>query len=111
MRKTIKIGSENTELVANAASPYLYKMIFHEDFLKKLQEQEPDLDIIQKMTFVMVKQAELSSMTALCELSKEDYLEWLIKYEPMDIFNAANDVKNLYMGQTQGTAVPKTEGD
>lgn len=111
MRKTIKIGSENTELVANAASPYLYKMIFHEDFLKKLQEQEPDLDIIQKMTFVMAKQAELSSMTALCELSKEDYLEWLIKYDPMDVFNAANDVMNLYMGQTQGTAVPKTEGD
>lgn len=111
MRKTVKLGSMDTELVANAASPYLYKLIFHEDFLKKLQEQEPDLDIIQKMTFVMVKQAELTSMTALCELSKDDYFEWLVQFEPMDIFTASDEVMSLYMGQTKGTSVPKTEGD
>lgn len=111
MRKTVNIGGKDTELVANAASPYLYKMIFKEDFLKKLQEQEPDLDILQKMAFVMAKQAEITNMTKLAELSTDDYLEWLLQFEPMDIYNASDDIMALYMGQSRGTSVPKPEGD
>lgn len=111
MRKTVKIGSENTELVANAASPYLYKMIFKEDFLKQLTEAEPDLDAIQKMTFVMAKQGELTSMTALAGLSPNDYIEWLLQYEPMDILTASEEIMKLYLGQAKGTSVPKPKGD
>jgi len=111
MRKTVKIGSENTELVANAASPYLYRMIFKEDFLQRLQDKEPDLEIVQKMTFVMAKQAEITNMTKLAELSTDDYLEWLLQFEPMDIMMASEEIMQIYLGQTKGNSVPKPKGD
>ena len=34
----IQIGSKKVGMLSNAASLYVYKNIFHEDFLKKLQE-------------------------------------------------------------------------
>ena len=111
MRKPVQIGSKNTELVANAASPYLYEMIFKEDFLKKLQDKDPDLEIVQKMAFVMAKQGEMTSMTQLAELSVDDYLEWLLQFEPMDILTASEEIMKLYLGQTKGTSVPKPGGD
>lgn len=111
MRKTVKIGSENTELVANAASPYLYKIIFHEDFLRSLQEKEPDLEAIQKMAFVMAKQGEMTSMTQLAELSVDDYYDWLVGFDPMDILTASEEIMKLYLGQAKGTSVPKPKGD
>lgn len=111
MRKTVNIGGKDTELVANAASPYLYKMIFKEDFLKRLQDNEPDLEIVQKMAFVMAKQAEITNMTKLAELSTGDYLEWLLQFEPMDILTASEEIMKIYLGQTKGTSVPKPMGD
>lgn len=111
MRKTVNIGGKDTELVANAASPYLYKMIFKEDFLKKLQDKDPDLEIVQKMAFVMAKQAEITNMTKLAELSTDDYLGWLLQFEPMDIMMVSEEIMQIYLGQTKGTSVPKPKGD
>ena len=40
MKKIVKIGNKEVEVVANAASPYLYKGLFREDFLLKIQDKE-----------------------------------------------------------------------
>ena len=109
MKKVITIGEKDVELVANAASPYVYKQIFREDFLRKMQEKEPDLETIQRICFVMVKQAELST-SDLLKLAIEDYLAWLEDFEPMDILNAGEDITTAYFGQTKGTSVPKKQG-
>ena len=108
MRKTVKIGSNDVELVANAASPYLYRQVFKEDFLRKLQEKDPDTDLMQKMCFVMMKQAEGADIGAL---GYGDYLAWLEGYEPMDILLASEDIMSVYFKQAKGTAVPKPKGD
>ena len=33
MRGTVKIGQRDVDMLANAASPFIYKKIFHKDFL------------------------------------------------------------------------------
>ena len=38
MRGVVKIGSVDVEMLANAASPILYRQVFKKDFLKNMQE-------------------------------------------------------------------------
>lgn len=109
MRTIITIGDKDMELVANAASPYLYKQIFHEDFLREIQKPDPDVDIIQKMGYVMNMQAALSTAEIL-KLNEATYIEWLLQFEPLDIINAGEDIMKTYYGQTKGTSVPKRKG-
>lgn len=111
MRRTINIGGKDVEMVANAASPYLFKEIFHLDFLKEAQAKQPDVSLFEKMGFVMAKQAEGLKLGDLLKLGAEDYVTWLMQFEPMDVITAAGDISNLYMGQEATTSVPKRKGD
>lgn len=110
MTGTINIGDKQVEMAANAASPFVYRNIFHEDFLLKSQEEKPDFEIFQKLAFVMSKQAETSSFADLMKLKVDDYYEWLIQFEALDLLNAAPAISDLYMGQTKKLSVPKRKG-
>lgn len=108
---TIKIGEMSIEMAANAASPYIFRQLFKEDFLKKLQEKEPDPDIFQKMGYVMAKQAETSKMSNLMKLTVDGFYDWLTQFEPLDILEATGEISTLYLSQTEGLSVPKEKGD
>ena len=107
----VKIGNKEVKMVANAASCYVYRQLFKEDFLLKTQEKTPDPDIFQKMGFVMAKQAETNKMSDLMKIPIDEYYEWLMQFEPLDVITAAGEISNLYMGQSEQLSVPKTEGD
>lgn len=107
MRDTIKIGVRDVEMAANAASPYIYKQIFKEDFLKKIQEPEPEVDLFQKMGFVMTEQAKTNDLSELMKLKLEDYYAWLTEFDPIDILTAGGEISSLYMAQAKSTSVPK----
>lgn len=107
----VKIGNKEVKMVANAASCYVYRQLFKEDFLLKAQEKTPDPDIFQKMGFVMAKQAETNKMSDLMKIPIDEYYEWLMQFEPLDVITAAGEISNLYMGQSEQLSVPKTEGD
>ena len=109
MRGTIQISGIEYEAAANAASPFLYRQIFHEDFLKKVQEKEPDVEIIQKMFFVMVSQAEKPTAEVL-KLTVEDYIEFLEQFDPMDIITDGGNISEFYFRQAKTTSVPKGKG-
>lgn len=109
MRGKIAIQDKEFEAAANAASPYIYKNIFHEDFLQKLQAPEPDTEIFQKMFFVMVSQAEKTTTEAL-NLTIEDYLKFLDQFDPMEILEATENITEFYFSQTKTTSVPKNGG-
>lgn len=111
MKGTVKIGSKEVGMVANAASPYIYKNIFHEDFLAKLQEKEPDADLFQKMAYVMAKQNEIEKLSDLMKLNEDGFLEWLCEFDSMDILYAIEEISNIYLAQKQTTSVPKKEGE
>ena len=110
MKCTVKIGSVSVDMVANAASVYVYRQIFKEDFLLKAQEKNPDADIFTKMGFVMAKQAQMNKMSELMAVTIDEYYDWLVQFEPLDVLNASGDISNLYMGQEMGLSTPKNEG-
>lgn len=111
MYGTVKMGSKEVGMVANAASPYIYKQVFHEDFLSKLQAKEPDTDLFQKMAYIMAKQAEIEKLPELMKLTEEGFYEWLLQFESMDVLYAIEEIANLYLAQKKETAVPKNEGE
>ncbi len=110
MYSTVKVGDREIEMAANAASPFIYKNIFHEDFLKKVQEPEPDVEIFQKMGYVMASQAAIDKFSDLMKLNIDTYIEWLAGFEPMDLVLASSAIMNAYMGQSFSDSVPKNEG-
>lgn len=111
MHGVVKIGSVEVGMTANAASPYLYKQIFHTDFLQETQKKDLDTSIFAQMGFIMAKQAETDKISELLKLNESAYIEWLIQFEPLALIEAANDIMNLYMGQTVTSSVPKNEAD
>lgn len=112
MRRTITINGKDVELVANAASPYVYKQVFNEDFLLATTKDEPDPQLMEKMAYVMVKQAEISDISQLMKLSIEGFYEWLAGYDPMTFVNGelVQELTDFYFRQAKGTATPKNEG-
>lgn len=110
MYKEVQIGEKTVGMLANAASPIFYKSLFHEDFLKATQAKEPDNEIVQKMGFIMAMNANHGAKEMM-QLTYEQYVDWLISYEPMDLLNAAADIMNVYTGTTLGSAVPKKPGE
>ena len=105
----VLIDGKEVEMAANAASPYIYRQISHEDFLAKAQEETPDPDIFQKMGFVMAKQAESDKIADLMKIPIDEFYEWLTQFEPLSVLVAAGDISSLYMGQTEGLSTPKKE--
>lgn len=107
MKGTVEIGGKGIDMIANAASIYIYRQIFKEDFLLKAQEKHPDADIFSKMGFIMAKQAQTDKMSELMATTIDEYYEWLVQFEPLDLLNAAGEISNLYIGQEAGLSTPK----
>jgi len=110
MKDTIKIGDIDVGMVANAATPHVYKMIFHEDLFQKFNAAEQDLESMQKLGYVMAKQAETDKLSELMKFNEESFYEWLIQFEFMDMMDALTAIVNLYQSQKKGTSVPKSAG-
>ena len=107
MRGTIKIGAKDVEMLANAASPYLYNQLFHEDFLQIIQQPQPAPNTFEKMGFIMACQAGMGIEDLFKGLKIEDFYKWLMQFEPMDILTATKDIAELYTGQEVQLSSPK----
>lgn len=110
MYKTITISDKEVGMLANAASPFLYKQIFKEDFLLEIQKKNPDVNAIVKIGFIMAMQAD-KKIGELMKLTEEDFLKWLEQFEPLDLYTHAGEMMEAYLANTKSTAVPKKEGD
>lgn len=111
MYKEIKIGDKTIPMLANAATPIRYKMIFHKDILKALKSiNNDDLDTasIGELAFMMSMQSEAQSgKVKLSELNFDKYLEWLEQFNPLDIEMSAEDIVNLYSADAETSSEPK----
>lgn len=105
---SVNIGGKEIELVANAASPYRFKQIFRDDFLKRAIDtsgnEAESIDLFVKMGFVMAKQAEKADFS---KLNEESFFAWLEEFEPSDVQLAAGDIANIYAGNTETKSTPK----
>ena len=106
MRGTITFGDKPVELVANGATPVLYKRVFRHDFLNSANKQD-DMDVYAELAFIMAKQAEKPLSELINALKYEDYLEWIENFGAMDLVEKATDIFTLYQGQAMQTSVSK----
>ena len=113
MLKTVQIGEKEVNLLANAATPFRYKMVFGEDIMVALnqinnskRDEGEVIDIASQLAFIMNKQAELDR-EALKALTKDEYIEWLEEFESMDFVNTTSEIFDLYLGTTKTTSKSK----
>lgn len=107
MFKTMEIGGKELELVANAATPFRFKQVFHKDLFSVLGNEEraaeEGVETITQLAYIMVKQAEKADMN---KLSEDGFIQWLEDFPPMAFVDSAEEILNAYMDQTEGTATP-----
>ena len=123
MYKTIRIGEENVALLAKASTNMYFKEIFHEDPIA-LQSNEDagnaeHIDLSQRLTFVMCKQAEAQAAVSAGKASSirdfmqtvttDDYYDWLERFEFMDLQEALGDAMGVYTSNHASTSKPKKE--
>lgn len=102
--KNIQIG-ENTYKMCSAASVNIcYQNIFAEDFLTKLDIDNPGASILpfMRMAFVMAKVGELGRKQANT-MTQDDYEAWLDEFTFADLMNAMEDIQELYLNASAGS--------
>lgn len=97
--RKISINDKEMEFKASALTPVLFHQVFKIDLLlalEKFEEKDPEkltsaenleyFTIMQKLGFVMAKQAEAKKLSDLSKLSIDNYYAWL------DDFDNINDI-------------------
>lgn len=105
----IKIGENETAMVANGATPFYFNQVFGDDFFVMSQavtegNEGAAVDLFAKVGYIMTKQAENADMRTL---NIDGYIKWLEGFEPMDMAIASADIALLYSGQTKTTTKAK----
>ena len=107
MFKKLNVDGKEIELVANAATPFRFKQIFHKDLLQILGNEEKaeseGVEAVTELAFVMAKQAEGVDMN---KLNEEEFINWLEDFSAMAFINAAEDILEVYMDSTLSTSTP-----
>ena len=111
MYKEIKLqtptGEERTvPMLANAATPIRYKMLFGKDLLNAMMFSggDIDIDILGRLAFVLSKQAAKANMSAL---SEDEYIEWLEDFDSMAFMNNAQEILSVYIGSQENASKAK----
>lgn len=111
MIEKITIGGRELNFTANAATPFRYKQLFHEDILQLLQnnskeEQDQILlsDTITKLAYIMNAQAEKKDMN---RLSYDDFMTFLEDFSPLDFIIEGAAIMNIYLNNTVQTVESK----
>ena len=113
MLKTVQVGEKDLNLLANAATPIRYKMVFGEDVMvifNQITDEKRDtgeiLNTASQLAYIMNCQAECDKK-ALSQISKDSYIEWLEDFGPMDFVNASMQIINTYLETTGTSSAPK----
>jgi len=104
MRDVFKNDEREIPMAANAASPFIYSKIFNEDFEKDAES----IMAWRKMTYVMVKQAEVGEEELLKgKLTESDCIMWLTEFDPLEFADILNFAAELYAKQQKTKSNPK----
>lgn len=115
MYREIKVGESTVPMSANGATPIRYKHVFGKDLISEFQTVGDNnnysiaIDTVSELAYIMAQSGAKEDMD---KLNRASYITWLEQFEPFDITNAANEIIDLYMGNTQATSESKKkEGD
>ena len=106
MYRTVKIGDKDINLLANGATPIRYRMVFGRDILSELQKADQDGGLmassISELTYIMAMSADDS--VDMSKINVNTYVKWLEQFEAFDITMAADQIIDVYMGNTTTTS-------
>lgn len=105
MRGTITIGDKSVDMVANGATPFLYKKVFRRDFLASTQSD--NMDVFGELGYIMAMQASRPLSELVNDLTYDDFLAWVSEFEALDLTMQADKIFALYKSQTKTTSVSK----
>ena len=106
--KNITIGSKEYKMCSAASVNICYQNIFNEDFLSKLDMDNPGSAILpfMQMAFVMCKVGELGRKQANT-MTREDYEDWLDEFSFADLMAAMEEIQEFYLNSSAGTVDSK----
>ena len=107
MTNTINIGGKDIEMTANAATPYRYTQLFHEDFFARISDTVTDAsatDLFTKLAFVMASQAAKADFT---KLTIDSFYVWLEQFNANDLIEKLDEISGVYSGTSETVADPK----
>lgn len=106
MEKIITVDGKEMRMVANGATPLVYRTIFGRDVFEDLSsaikdDQLKDVSSIERLAYVLGRQGE--------SIDKDTSLEeWLGSIDdPMALFMAAGDIVTLWVGNRQTISTAK----
>lgn len=114
MYREIKIGELSIPMKATAATALRYRHVFGQDLMLELQDSQKNTSLgvttVQQLAFIMACAADPEK--DMTKLNEEVYIEWLDKFEPLDIAMATEEIVDLYVGNAKGLSeVKKKAGD
>ena len=106
MEKMINIDGKEMRMVANGATPRVYRMMFKRDVFGDIthaikDDQLVDASAIEQLAFVLGRQG--GSIPE--DMDIDAWLETL--EDPMALINAAGDILTLWMGNRTTISTPK----
>lgn len=124
--REVKIGKTVIPMKSNAATPWRFKQIFHQDLLKelnrlsnkintekaeKLNDDETNAgldmsDIWIKVGFIMAMQA---SDIHYSKINEESFYKWLEQFENGEPSEAMEDIVDLWNGNAKTSTEPKKQ--
>ncbi len=108
MRGQVIIGDKTVDMLANGASPFLYKRIFKRDFLVAAGDPNNiNMDVITEMGFVMHMQTQKTFKDILDTVTVEDFYNWVSQFEALELPMSADQIFRLYHNQEAPTSTPK----
>lgn len=107
MFKTVMIEGKELELLANAATPFRFKQVFHKDlfavFTNAEKAEEEGFEAVTELAYIMARQAEKADMN---KLNEDDFMSWLEGFGSMAFAEAAEDILNVYTDSAVSSANP-----
>ena len=99
--------------LANAATPFRYKSLFGKDLLLLFQKAVNEdgaynIDFVSELAYVMAMQAKSKTEGKdLNTINRDNMIEWLEQFGGFEMFNHANDIMNVYLGNEGATSKEK----
>lgn len=103
MYREVKVGNTTIPMLANGATPIRYRMVFGKDIISEFQMAEEDngriSSSISELAYIMAMAAEAQEgKISMANLNQESFVDWLEKFEPMDLTLASEEIIDVYMG-------------
>lgn len=109
MTKEIMIGGVPMRFTGNAATPYRYKQVFHNDILKIFMEQGTamETDRIMELAYVMHLQAEGYTNERYITETSDDYIAWLEQIDFSEFLTSVPEILSVWIDTSKQSSIAK----